>query len=86
MAAPDPVLAISDRYEIHEKLGEGGAGLVFKARDSVLDQWVAIKVMMVDSDESAVRFQQEARAIGRLNHENIVRVFDFGQTGDGRLY
>ncbi|MCA9804170.1 MAG: serine/threonine protein kinase [Cyanobacteria bacterium HKST-UBA02] len=86
MAAPDPVLGISDRYEIHEKLGEGGVGLVYKARDTVLDQWVAIKVMLLDSDRSAVRFQQEARAIGKLSHENIVRVFDFGQTGDGKLY
>lgn len=86
MAAPDPVLDISERYEIQEKLGEGGVGLVYKARDTVLDQWVAIKVMLLETDEGAVRFQQEARAIARLNHENIVRVFDFGQTGDGKLY
>jgi len=86
VAAPDPVLEISERYEIHEKLGEGGVGLVYKARDTVLDQWVAIKVMLLETDEGAVRFQQEARAIARLNHENIVRVFDFGQTGDGKLY
>ncbi|MBK9142411.1 MAG: protein kinase [Candidatus Melainabacteria bacterium] len=86
MAAPDPVLDISARYEIHEKLGEGGVGLVYKARDTVLDQWVAIKVMLFETDEGVVRFQQEARAIARLNHENIVRVFDFGQTADGKLY
>jgi eukaryotic-like serine/threonine-protein kinase len=66
-------------YEVLEKLGEGGMGLVFKARDLQLGRFVAIKVLIAGSDESAshrARFIQEARAASSLNHPSIITIHD----------
>jgi serine/threonine protein kinase len=75
------------RYELGEKLGEGAMGLVFKARDTVLDRIVALKTLPFEgaSDEIQERFRREAEAIGRLDHPHVVKVFDLGET-DGRLF
>ncbi|MEM9017298.1 MAG: protein kinase, partial [Verrucomicrobiota bacterium] len=77
-------------YEFIEKLGQGGMGAVYKARQSTLDRIVAIKVLppVDETDEMRIaeRFQREAKAMGRLSHPNIVSVFDFGQAEDGLLY
>jgi eukaryotic-like serine/threonine-protein kinase len=73
-------------YEVLEKLGEGGMGLVFKARDLQLGRFVAIKVLIATSDESVhhrARFIQEARAASSLNHPNIITIHDIVDTGDG---
>jgi Tol biopolymer transport system component/tRNA A-37 threonylcarbamoyl transferase component Bud32 len=70
-------------YEILEKLGEGGMGIVYKGRDKRLDRHVAIKVLsaakMANQDRKQ-RFMQEARAASALNHPNIITIYDFGQT------
>ena len=69
-------------YELLEKLGEGGMGAVYKARHSKLDKVVAIKVLPADKlqDEQAVaRFEREMRAVGKLEHPNIVRAMDAGE-------
>ena len=66
-------------YEVLEKLGEGGMGLVFKARDLQLGRFVAIKVLIAGSDESVshrARFIQEARAASSLNHPSIITIHD----------
>ncbi len=66
-------------YEVLEKLGEGGMGLVYKARDLQLGRFVAIKVLIAGSDESAshrARLIQEARAASSLNHPNIITIHD----------
>lgn len=77
----------SSRYELQMKLGAGGKGTVYKAYDSVLKKHVAVKLLMPGrSDEKVLRFQKEAKATAKLNHVNIVRVLDFGQTGKGDLY
>ena len=70
--------------EILELLGQGGMGWVYKARQKHLDRVVAIKVLPpgIGGDPAfAERFQREARALARLNHPNIVAIYDFGQAG-----
>src|SRR5947209_8684061 len=75
-------------YEIVDKLGEGGMGQVWRARDARLSRSVAIKILPPDVAGDPVRrqrFEQEARALGALNHPNIVAVYDIGQS-DGQAY
>ncbi|WP_394829021.1 protein kinase domain-containing protein [Pendulispora albinea] len=69
------------RFELLERLGGGGMAVVFRAHDAVLDRTVAIKFLINkarSTNEGLERLQLEARACGRLNHENIVRLFDMG--------
>ena len=71
-------------YCIVDKLGEGGMGVVYRARDERLERDVALKVLPGGSlaDESArKRFRKEALALSRLNHPNIATVFDFDSEG-----
>src|SRR5439155_11691939 len=70
------------QLEILELLGQGGMGVVYKARQPQLDRLVALKILppAASRDPSfAERFTREARALARLNHPNIVSVYDFGQ-------
>ena len=70
-------------YEVVEKLGEGGMGVVYKARDSRLKRLVALKVLppeKVADPERKRRFVEEAQAASALNHPNIVTVHDIGQS------
>jgi serine/threonine protein kinase/Tol biopolymer transport system component len=75
-------------YEILEKLGEGGMGEVWRARDERLNRAVAIKILpdSVSGDPNRrARFEREARALAALNHPNIVTVYDVG-TYEGRSF
>ena len=70
------------QYQISEKLGEGGMGVVWKARDTRLDRFVAIKVLHTEklSDpERQRRFVQEAKAASALNHPNIVHIYNIAE-------
>ena len=70
------------RYEIKERVGRGGMGVLYRGRDPVLEREVAIKVMSGDfsSDEAArARFFREARAAARLQHRNIVTIYEFAE-------
>ncbi len=72
-------------YQLLERIGEGGMATVYKAYQPSLDRYVAVKVLptyLVYDPTFAVRFQREARAIARLNHPNILPVYDSGQEGD----
>ncbi len=70
------------RYELKEELGKGGFGTVYKAEDQVLGRIVALKVLhpaLVIEPTFLERFKQEARIAARLDHPNLVQVFDFGE-------
>ena len=75
------------RYEIIGELGQGAMGVVYKAKDPLIDRVVAIKTINLDQameerEEYEARFYQEARAAGRLSHHNIVTIYDVGKSGD----
>lgn len=70
--------------EILERIGVGGMGAVYKARQPKLDRLVALKILSHDlagDPAFAERFNREARVLARLNHPNVVTVFDFGTEG-----
>jgi predicted Ser/Thr protein kinase len=83
--APADLAARFPQLEILELLGQGGMGAVYKARQPGLDRLVALKILppgMGADPAFAERFTREARSLARLNHPNVVAVYDFGQAGD----
>ena len=73
------------RYKILSTIGQGAMGVVYKAVDPMIDRTVAIKTVNLslnkdDQAEYEARFQQEIKAAGRLNHPNIVTIYDVGRT------
>lgn len=69
-------------YEIHEKLGEGATGAVYKATQLSLDRPVAIKVLypsVIEDETYLDRFYREARTVAKLNHEGIIQGIDVGE-------
>ncbi|MBI4817296.1 MAG: protein kinase [Deltaproteobacteria bacterium] len=88
---PDPLIGriIADRYRLEARAGEGGIGAVYRARHLLIDRIVAIKILQpVRRGETHHRdwFLREARAANRVNHANIVDIYDFGDTEDGLYY
>ena len=76
------------KYQIVELVGEGAMGVVYKAKDSVLDRIVAIKVMnesIARQDDLRKRFLREAQAAASLQHPNVVSIYDMGEM-DGHLF
>jgi eukaryotic-like serine/threonine-protein kinase len=79
---------LNNRYRLLQRVGSGGMAEVFRARDAMLERYVAIKVLRADYTGNQAfqeRFRQEARAAANLSHPNIVTVHDFGLE-EGRLY
>ena len=77
------------RYEIQKELGRGAMGIVYLGKDPKINRWVAIKTMSLgeEADPQSVkeikeRFFREAEAAGKLNHPNIIRIFDAGEEDD----
>src|SRR5579862_6068839 len=78
------VLETVGKYELFEKIAEGGMGTVYKARDTSTGQIVAIKVVPRNVAKNAVlmkRFEQEYAAANSLDHPNVVRALDFNNVG-----
>lgn len=74
------MLPTIDRYEITEEIGHGGMATVYRARDSRLDRWVAVKVMhphLRGTEQARARFSREARAVARLRHPAILEIYDY---------
>jgi eukaryotic-like serine/threonine-protein kinase len=72
---------IAGRYRIERRLGAGGMSTVFLAQDTVLERAVAVKLLaehLADDEAFVARFQREALSAARLQHPNIVQVFDYG--------
>lgn len=88
-AADDLVGRTISHYRVIEKLGEGGMGTVYKARDDRLDRFVALKFLpayLSVRQDLKNRFIQEARAAAALDHVNICTVHEIGETVDGQLF
>src|SRR5262245_4202820 len=76
------------KYELLSKLGQGGMGSVYEARDPILDRALALKVVspkLLSEGDTFARFQREARAAARLQHPNIVTIYELGEA-EGTLY
>ena len=76
---------VGDRYELEDRLGHGGMATVYLAHDLKLDREVALKLLadnFAGDDEVRKRFSREARLAARLDHPNVVQVFDVGEDGD----
>src|SRR5438477_2152503 len=87
-AAPAPDIKTLGRYNIERTLGKGAMGVVYEGIDPRLGRRVAIKTILKSHLDEATakdyssRFIREAKAVARLNHPNIVQVYDFGQEGN----
>jgi eukaryotic-like serine/threonine-protein kinase len=75
-------------YEIYNKIGEGGLGVVFKAKQISMNRLVALKILhkrWLNDEEFKQRFLVEARLVGKLSHQNLIKVYDVGRE-DWKLY
>ncbi|HLY09349.1 MAG TPA: serine/threonine-protein kinase [Planctomycetota bacterium] len=86
--APELIHLLSG-YEIVKRLGQGGMGTVYKARDLIGGRWVAVKLLapfLAADEEYVKRFFQEARNLQKLHHPNIVAAYDAGVTKDHKFF
>jgi eukaryotic-like serine/threonine-protein kinase len=84
-----PPETIAGRYRIERRLGAGGMSTVFQATDSVLERPVAVKLLaehLAEDEAFVARFRREALSAARLQHPNVVQVFDSGQDPDSRRH
>jgi serine/threonine-protein kinase len=91
ISLPDPLVGrvIQERYLVEELIGSGGMGSVYRGNHQVLGRRVALKFLtskLARDDSSRSRFLREARAVNRVQHENIIDVSDVGETEDALVY
>src|SRR6187551_2269761 len=89
--AVDPMIGkvVAGRYRLEARLGEGGMGIVYRARHVLIDRVVALKLIRPDlRGETHLRawMLREARAANRVDHAHIIDIHDIGETEDGELY
>jgi serine/threonine-protein kinase len=88
---PDSLIGrtLGGRYQLTEKLGQGGMGAVYKAQHIKMNRVTAIKVLTTElagNSEFVNRFEREAELASRINHQNAVSIYDFGEAEDGLVY
>ncbi|HJZ87659.1 MAG TPA: serine/threonine-protein kinase, partial [Polyangia bacterium] len=80
---------VGDRYLLHERIGEGGSGVIYRGEHVTLRRPVAIKFLhhKLSRDDLAIeRFRREATTVAEIDNDHVVKVFDFGRSSDGRLF
>jgi len=80
---------LAGRYRVITRLGRGGMSSVYLARHLMIDRLAAVKVLRADLSRDAVhrdRFLREARAVNRIQHENVIDITDYGETSEGLVY
>ncbi|MBV8763239.1 MAG: protein kinase [Deltaproteobacteria bacterium] len=80
---------VLDKYELLERVGQGGMAIVYRGLDRSLKRTVAIKVLhkhLADYQEARDRFEREAQAVAKLRHENILEIFDYAAKEDSEAY
>lgn len=73
---------LAQRYELIERIGDGGMASVYRAHDQLLDRYVAVKILhpqFANDEEFITRFKKEAQAAAKLSHANIVNIYDVGE-------
>ncbi|MBS2020950.1 MAG: protein kinase [Deltaproteobacteria bacterium] len=91
-AARDPLIGaeVAQRFRVEELIGQGGMGKVYRARHLSLDKLVCLKMLkpsLLDDPTLVGRFEREAKAASRINHQNCIQVLDFGRSGEeGTLF
>jgi serine/threonine-protein kinase len=89
MAPSDPAQLAGTPYRLGAKIGEGASGVVYEAEHVELGRKVAVKILGREhaaSPEALDRFRTEARAVAGLSHPNLVQLYDFGKSLDGRVF
>lgn len=94
LCGPEPVPSVSapdfqERFQVLERIGEGGMGVVYKVFDPALGKALAVKVLhqrLVSDKQALKRFEQEAKAAAKLNHPNLVSVYRHDVLSDGTPY